>query len=136
MTSPDPLRSIERKLQTQLWVLAAVALALGTLLGDWRWGVASAAGVGAAMGYYRLLAIQIRAQLGRGSRPALGILVGCLAMRQLFCLAVPGVCCLALGTPWLASLVTLVVARHWILPVAWLANRSIPPSPEVLRHAC
>jgi len=117
---PDHLRSIERPLQYQLLALAAIVSVLGAFSLGWQWGLAAGAGVVAGMLYYRLLAIQIRGQFARGSRPKPVVMIGCLAMRQIVCLAVPAVCFFALGTAWLASLVTLVVARHWILPVAWI----------------
>ena len=71
------------------------------------------------MAYFKILAVQVRGQFARFKAPNYVILIGCLAMRQLVCLAVPAVCFFALGTPWLACLAALVVARHWIMPVAW-----------------
>lgn len=118
------LRSIEQPLYGQLAAVGVVVFGLGLMVGGWRWGVAAGVGVAAAMLYYVILAAQVRRQFARGRVPKMVILVGCLAARQIVCLAAPAACFFSLGTAWLASLATLVLARHWIMLVAWRGNRA------------
>jgi hypothetical protein len=113
------IRAIEQPLQVQLLAMAFVVFCLGAVLGGWHWGLAAASGVGSAMLYYRLLAEQVGRQFVRGHMPNPLLMIGFLAGRQIICLAAPAVCFFTLGTAWLACLVMLVVARHWILVVAW-----------------
>ena len=120
MTPQPAIPTIEKPLYGQLVVMAGVFFVLGYVCLDWRWGASGAAGVAAAIGYYMLLAAQVRRQFARGFVPSPFILVMSLALRQLICLAVPGACAYYLGQPaWLGSLVTLFIARHWIVVVAW-----------------
>lgn len=118
------LKTIEQPLYSQLLVLALVAFAIGQLAGGWRWGLSATSGVLAAILYYMMLAVQVRRQFARGRLPNVMILVGALAARQIICLTAPAACFFALGTSWLACLLSLVVARHWILFVAMRRNRA------------
>lgn len=127
--SQENLRAIEQPLHIQLLFMAVVSLVTGAVIGGPKVGLAAALGVLTAMGYYKLLAAQVRRQFAFRRVPPLMLIIGALAGRQLLCLAVPAACFFTLGTAWLACLVTLVVARHWIMIVAWRGNRAAQLAP-------
>jgi hypothetical protein len=125
----ENLRAIEQPLYAQLLLMAVVSLMVGTVLGGLNWGLAAAAGVVTAMGYYRLLAVQVRRQFAVRRVPPMLLIIVALAGRQALCLAVPALCFFTLGNAWLACLITLVVARHWVMIVAWRGNRATVLAP-------
>jgi hypothetical protein len=126
--APDHLRSIETKLYKQLAAMAVLVLGLGGALGDWRLGLSATIGVAAAILYYMMLGVQVRKQVAIGRQPNLLAVLLSLFGRQVVCLAAPTACFFLIGQGWWASLITLVVARHWVMVVASL--RDAAPAPH------
>ena len=126
----DLLRRLETSLYKQLLVLTVVCGAIGGILGGPEWGLAAALGPLAGMGYYALLAMSTRRVFSAGRVPAPIVLIFGLAGRQVLSLAAPALCFFWLGQPWLACLLTLVVARHWILVAAWPRGAALTPAPS------
>ena len=119
--SPDPysLATIERPLYTHLLIMAVAGLGVGYMVGGWSYAGSAAVGVFAAILYYMMLGVQVRRQLGQGRRPNMLTMVLSFMGRQAVSLLAPTLCFIFLGQGWWLSLVTLVIARHWVLVVAW-----------------
>jgi hypothetical protein len=127
----DHLSSIERSLYTHLVAMALVVGGAGVLAGDWRLGASGVVGVGAAILYYMMLGVQIRKQVAIGRAPSMLAVLLSLFGRQVVSLAAPAACFFLIGQGWWASLVTLVVARHWVM----VAARAGIPAPATPAHA-
>lgn len=110
---------MERALSAQLSGLMGVMGMVGWAAMGPTWGLAAAVGVASALVYYRMLAFQTRRAIARGFMPGLGLVMGALVVRQFVCLAGPLLCLAFLGPAWFASVATMLIARHWILIVAW-----------------
>lgn len=117
--APHHLHAIEKPLYTQLGFFAIASLAVGMLAGGPAYGAAACAGVLAAVLYYMMLGVQVRRQAAMRHAPNLIAIVVSLLGRQIVCLAIPGLCYMLLGEAWWASLVTLFIARHWVMVVGW-----------------
>lgn len=125
----DLLSRLETSLYKQLLVMAVVCGALGALFGGPPWAFAAALGPIAGIAYYALLATTTRRVFAAGRVPAPIVVIFGLAGRQAVSLAAPALCFFWLGQPWLACLLTLVVARHWILVAAWPRGAAYTPAP-------
>ena len=126
----DILGRLEVTLYKQLLVMAVACGLVGAIFGGPDWAIAAALGPLAGIAYYALLAMSTRRVFASGRVPApLFVILG-LAGRQAVSLAAPALCFFWLGQPWLACLLTLVVARHWILVAAWPRGAALAPAPS------
>lgn len=126
----DHLSRLETSLYKQLLVMAGVCGLSGALFGGPPWAIAAALGPLAGIAYYALLAMSTRRVFSAGRVPAPIFVIFGLAGRQAVSLAAPALCFFWLGQPWLACLLTLVVARHWILVAAWPRGGALAPAPS------
>lgn len=125
---PDSLRSIQRPLYIQLAAMAIAAMGVGFVLGAPNWGISAGVGFLTAIVYYVLLAAQVRRTLGRGKLPHVLVLIISMLGRQVVCFLGPLACLYAFGQAWLACLVTLLIARHWVMVIS-LQGHGHAPTP-------
>ncbi len=126
----DPLSRLETSLYQQLLVMSVACGSVAAIFGGPPWAIAAALGPLAGIAYYALLAMSTRRVFSAGRVPAPIIVIFGLAGRQAVSLAAPALCFFWLGQPWLACLLTLVVARHWILVAAWPRGEAFAPTPS------
>lgn len=125
--APDHLARIERRLYSQLAAMALLSAGVGVAMGAWMYGVCGAIGVLTAMFYFALLGAQVRRQLAKGRQPNALVMMASLLGRQVICLAAPAFCFFAFGQAWLACLITLLIARHWVMIVGWNSHTAAGP---------
>ena len=125
---PYSLRSIERPLYLQLAALAACAVGAGFVFGAAAWGLSAGAGFLTAIAYYILLGVQVRRTLARGKQPHVLVFIISMLGRQVISFAAPVACYFTFGQAWWACLVTLLVARHWVMVVS-MQGQSAAPTP-------
>ncbi|MNS24214.1 hypothetical protein D3C72_560500 [compost metagenome] len=125
--APYDLRSIERTLYKQLVAMALVSLGVFGMLGAWGAAVSATVGVVAAILYYMMLGVQVRKQVAIGRPPHVLAVIASLFSRQVVSLAAPAVCFFYVGEGWWASLITLVVARHWVMVAGWSRPQAAIP---------
>lgn len=123
---PTPLAQLEARLGTHLLALGAVGLVLGTGLGGWTWGVSALAGVVGSFFYYRLLGVQVRAQIARNVQPKLIRAIVSILGRQAVCALTLVACFLAFGNAWWACVAAMLVARHWVIVLAAVPTPTQP----------
>ena len=99
--------------------MAVLVLGLGGMVGNWTLGVCAAIGVAASVLYYMMLGVQVRKQVAIGRPPNLLAVLVSLFGRQVVCLAAPAACYFLIGQGWWASLITMVIARHWVMVAGW-----------------
>jgi hypothetical protein len=126
--APDHLRTIETSLYKQLVAMALLVLGLGAIVGGWQMGLSAAIGVVTAIFYYMMLGVQVRKQVAIARPPNLLAVILSLFGRQVICLAAPAACFFLIGQGWWASLITLVVARHWVMVAAHAGNTAPAPT--------
>lgn len=122
MITPNSLVSIERKLYLHLSLFAGVGAAAGMAIGGGTMAGAAVMGVLGAMAYYLLLGMQVRRQVALGRPSHLLVVIVSLLGRQIISMAAPYLAFVWFGSAWWLSLVTLLVARHWVMLIGWQAS--------------
>ena len=117
--APTDLNSIERALYKQLTAMALVCVGVCGALGAWSAAASGAIGIAATVLYYMMLGVQVRKQVAIGRPPHLLAVIVSLFGRQVVCLAAPTACFFFIGQGWWVSLITMVVARHWVMVAGW-----------------
>lgn len=120
------LSHIERTLYKQLMAMALVCFGACGLLGAWGAAVSGVIGIAATVLYYMMLGVQVRKQVAIGRQPHLLAVVVSLFARQVVCLAAPTACFFFIGQGWWASLITMVIARHWVMVAGWSRDAAAP----------
>ena len=120
---PDNLSASQRTLTVQLAAMMVLSLGVGLAFGAWDWGVAAGAGFLAAIIYFVLLGMQVRRTLASGRQLNVAAIIVSLLGRQVICFLAPLLCFYYLGQAWWACVITLLIARHWVMLVG---NSGVP----------
>ncbi|HEY9721087.1 MAG TPA: hypothetical protein V6D47_03690 [Oscillatoriaceae cyanobacterium] len=128
MIPPVSLGALERSLHGQLLILAFIAAGISLAFGGLDAAAASALGIAGAMGYYVLLGMQVRRQLAFGHASHLLVVIVSMLGRQVLTMAAPAIAFMYFRPHWWLSLITLIVARHWVMVAAWPGTVLTPAS--------
>jgi hypothetical protein len=131
MIPPNSLAAIERKLYAHLMLFAAASAVVGMVCGGVAMAGSAAMGVAGALAYYFLLGMQVRRQTALGRPSHLIVVIVSLLGRQIITMAAPALCFLWFGAAWWPSLITLIVARHWVMLIGWQVSQApVVPAPQ------
>lgn len=119
MIPPANLGALERSLYRQLLILALIAAGISLAFGGVDAACAAALGIAGALGYYVLLGMQVRRQLAFGRASHLLVVIVSMLGRQVLTMAAPALAFLYFRPHWWLALITLIVARHWVIAAAW-----------------